>query len=207
MGNQLKSDIVLRKQEAELENNYNKLDNMKGDILTVRRQVEISMDDTLKRTNKIFLLRVLFVYLLVMIIPIVLMKNNNISNMVGMASMSTITGIFVLSVLWNFYQHRNRNSLRSSLRQFTKPDIEKVLKEDPLTEKDKQALERSRQTPMNRLLDLLENCVSTAVKEQDFEEAKYCQDRLNNINKNIQDGNSLGGYLSDKDILDEVREI
>ena len=202
--NQLKSDIVLRKQQDELDNNYTYIDNMKGDILTVRRQVEISMNDTLKRNNNVFLLKLLFMYLLVMIIPIILINNENISTLVGTGVMSTISGIFVLSVIWNFYQHRNRNSLRSSLRQFTTPTIEKVLKDDPLTEQDKLQMEKTKQTPLNKLDNLLESCIKDAVKEQNYTEALYCQDKRTNIKSNISEGNLLGGYISEYEIEKDI---
>ena len=124
-----KSDIILSKQNNEINYNSNKLENAKNDIITLRRQVEISQNETLKRNNRLFLLKSLFVYLLVLFLPILLIKNNNISNLQGMISIAGITVLFVLVVLFNFYRHRNINSIHYDVRDWTTPTPSSVMEE------------------------------------------------------------------------------
>ena len=124
-----KSDIILSKQNNEINYNSNKLENAKNDIITLRRQVEISQNETLKRNNRLFLLKSLFVYLLVLFLPILLIKNNNISNLQGMISIAGITVLFVLVVLFNFYRHRNINSIHYDVRDWKSPTIDTVIEE------------------------------------------------------------------------------
>ena len=124
-----KSDIILSKQNSEINYNSHKLENVKNDIITLRRQVEISQNETLKRNNRLFLLKSLFVYLLVLFIPILLIKNNNISNLRGMISIGTLTVLFVLVILFNFYRHRNINSIHYDVRDWTAPTLNSILEE------------------------------------------------------------------------------
>ena len=124
-----KSDIILSKQNNEINYNSNKLENTKNDIITLRRQVEISQNETLKRNNRLFLLKSLFVYLLVLFLPILLIKNNNISNLQGMILIAGITVLFVLVVLFNFYRHRNINSIHYDVRDWIAPTPNSVMEE------------------------------------------------------------------------------
>ena len=98
-GNDNKTNMVMTKQNKEFEFNQQQIDDMKGNIMTVRRQVEISMDETLRRNNILFILKMIFVYLLVSIIPIMLIKNNNIDQTKGLIALGALTGIFVLVIL------------------------------------------------------------------------------------------------------------
>ena len=59
--NQLKSDVILKKQDKEMNYNHSRLNNMKADVMTLRRQVEISQDVTRRRNNRLFLFRAFFV--------------------------------------------------------------------------------------------------------------------------------------------------
>merc|ERR1711907_69349 len=78
--NEMKSEIVLEKQHREMTRNNKKLGNIKQDVLTLRRQVEIAQDETWRRNNKLFLLKTLFTWLLGIMIPLILVKNNRLSN-------------------------------------------------------------------------------------------------------------------------------
>merc|ERR1712100_428889 len=61
--NQMKSDIVIEKQTREMNRNQSKLGNIKQDVLTLRRQIEIAQDETWRRNNKLFFLKTLLTYL------------------------------------------------------------------------------------------------------------------------------------------------
>jgi hypothetical protein len=125
-----KSDLMIRKQAKEIDYNSNKLNDVKNDIITLRRQVEISQNETLKRNNRLFLLKSLFVYLLILILPILLIKNNNISNSQGLISIGAITGLFILVVLYNFYKHRNINNIHYDVTNWESPTIKDVIGEE-----------------------------------------------------------------------------
>ena len=58
-----------------------------------------------------------------------LIKNNNISNLHGIISIAGITGLFVLVVLFNFYRHRNINSIHYDVRDWTAPTLNSILEE------------------------------------------------------------------------------
>ena len=125
-----KSDLLIKKQDKEINYNANKIQSSENDIITLRRQVEISQNQTLKRNNRLFLLKSLFVYLLILILPILLIKNNNISQKVGMISIGSITTLFVFIVLYNFYRHRRINNLHYDLTDWESPKLQDVIDEE-----------------------------------------------------------------------------
>ena len=125
-----KSDLLIKKQDKEINYNANKIQSSENDIITLRRQVEISQNQTLKRNNRLFLLKSLFVYLLILILPILLIKNNNISQIVGMISIGSITTLFVFIVLYNFYRHRRINNLHYDLTDWESPKLQDVIDEE-----------------------------------------------------------------------------
>ena len=125
-----KSDIIITKQSKEIDYNSNKLDDVENDMVTLRRQVEISQNETLKRNNKLFLLKSLFVYLLIIILPILLIKNNTISNTYGLISIGGITCLFVVVILYNFYRHRNINNIQYDVTDWDSPNINDIIAEE-----------------------------------------------------------------------------
>ena len=125
-----KSDIIITKQSKEIDYNSNKLDDVENDMVTLRRQVEISQNETLKRNNKLFLLKSLFVYLLIIILPILLIKNNTISNTYGLISIGGITFLFVVVILYNFYRHRNINNIQYDVTDWDSPNINDIIAEE-----------------------------------------------------------------------------
>merc|ERR1711998_477427 len=89
--NEMKSKIVLEKQDREMNRNTKKLGNIKQDGLTLRRQVEIAQDETWRRNNKLFYLKTLLTWLLGIMIPLILVKNNRLSNKWAVIIVTVIT--------------------------------------------------------------------------------------------------------------------
>ena len=81
-----KSDLLIKKQDKEINYNANKIQSSENDIITLRRQVEISQNQTLKRNNRLFLLKSLLVYLLILILHILLIKNKSKSGPISIGS-------------------------------------------------------------------------------------------------------------------------
>ena len=120
---------MLDKQGKEVNYNNIQLLGKKNDIITLKRQIEISQNQTIRRNNKLFILKTMFVYFLILIIPILLIKNNNISNTVGIISISVITLLFLGMILLNFYRNRNINSINYDVRDWDKPNIKSLSEE------------------------------------------------------------------------------
>ena len=201
--NDTKSNVVLKKQDKELEHNYDTIDNMKGDILTLRRQVEISQDETVRRNNRLFLLKLVFVYLLVSIIPVMLIKNDNISQNNGLIVIGAFTGLFMVSVLWNFYQNRNRNNLRYTVRQWDSPDIKDIISE----EDNMESTVTEDKPQIDQLVDELTAMKEQALRDEDYETAANCKKMLEDIQNNQSNGLELGGYSNDDEVLKVLEEI
>ena len=127
--NNHKSELLLDKQGKEVNYNNIQLLGKKNDIITLKRQIEISQNQTIRRNNKLFILKTMFVYFLILIIPILLIKNNNISNTVGIISISVITLLFLGIILLNFYRNRNINSINYDVRDWDKPNIKSLSEE------------------------------------------------------------------------------
>jgi len=138
-----KTTLILKKQDQELKHNYEKIYKIKNDILTLRRQVEIDENTMRKRNNKIFLLKLLFIYLIASILPILLVRNESITMNKALYILGIITTIFILAVLWNFYHARNRDKLRYNVKHWTKPSLKKALKRAEQRETIEKALNKT----------------------------------------------------------------
>ena len=66
-------------QDREILRNNRKLDNLRSDILTLRRQIETNESEFEEKSFLIFFLKNIFIYLLVAIVVTLLVKNNNIN--------------------------------------------------------------------------------------------------------------------------------
>lgn len=127
--NNHKSDLIKKKQHKELNYNNTQIKSKRNDIITLRRQIEISQNQTIKRNNRLFILKTFFVYLLVLSIPLLLVKNKNITNQIGVISVSIITALFFSIILLNFYRNRNINSLNYNVRDWNKPNLKSLSEE------------------------------------------------------------------------------
>ena len=204
--NEAKSDFILKKQYKELKYNKSRMVNMKADVMTMRRQVEISQDVTKRRNNKTFILRATFVYLMLLIIPVMLMKNKTLDPKWAHTAIGALTVLYVLQILWVFWFWRDRNPLRVNVRHWKKPNLKKVLSESKLSEADKESIEESKRkanmTELEKLVEQLEEDLETALDEENYNLAANCRARLDAIrHARVSGEDELGGYSS----IDAIR--
>jgi len=128
--NSQKTVLLVKKQTKEMSHNYNQINDIKNNLNTLRRQVEISMDESMRKNNNLYILKIILVYLLLSILPILLAKEKAISKTISIIFMVILSLIFILLILWNFYQTRNRYPLRYSVRTFNTPTVAEVLKKE-----------------------------------------------------------------------------
>lgn len=88
---------------TDLEDNINGKNNIKNIVLNLKDQIKISIGKTYNRNNNIFLLKSIFVYLLLVSLFILFLKNNTISPYI----IIILTIVFLLIVLWIFYNRQN----------------------------------------------------------------------------------------------------
>jgi hypothetical protein len=120
-----KSDHILNNQKKEILRNDKKLNALKSDILTLRRQLQISESDYRKKSLVIFFLKNIFIFLLISILIALLVKNGNIPQQIGVYVSIAVAVFFTIVVLYNMYIHSNRNSVI-----FTKLDFETPTREN-----------------------------------------------------------------------------
>jgi len=83
--------------------NISRKNNIKNIVLNLKDQIKISIGKTYNRNNNIFLLKSIFVYLLLVSLFILFLKNNTISPYI----IIILTIVFLLIVLWIFYNRQN----------------------------------------------------------------------------------------------------
>lgn len=104
-----KSKLFLENQNREIYRNNEKLDTIKKDILTLRRQIEISENEFSKKSYYIFVLKNIFVFCLLTILVALLYKNDNISKERAMTIVAVLAIMLVLIVLYNVWITRYRD--------------------------------------------------------------------------------------------------
>ena len=93
-------------QDREIIRNNRKLDNLRSDILTLRRQIETNESEFEEKSFLVFFLKNIFIYLLVAIVVTLLVKNNNIT--MDQAMKIHVGGIIILVLLCIIHVWRNR---------------------------------------------------------------------------------------------------
>jgi len=86
--------------------NISRKNNIKNIVLNLKDQIKISIGKTYNRNNNIFLLKSIFVYLLLVSLFILFLKNNTISPYI----IIILTIVFLLIILWIFYNRQNTNN-------------------------------------------------------------------------------------------------
>mgnify|MGYP006083400165 CR=1 FL=1 len=115
-------NILLSNQKREINHNNNKIDNLKGDIMSMSRQVHIAENEYRKKSFYIFLLKHIFIFLLLILLVGLLIKNDNITRRAGVIITSMLGSILIVIILLNFYFNRNRNALYFNKRDWSQPD-------------------------------------------------------------------------------------
>ena len=102
---------------------------MNNDILSLRRQLELSYNEYKKRSFVIFILKNIFVYLMIALLIGILMNKKLLGNAVGSLLLFVSTVVLVLVVLYNAYLNRNRD-----LSLFDKIKFYNNVSDDQLTD-------------------------------------------------------------------------
>ena len=113
-------DEYVKKFQNQLnQKNKSKLVSIDQDILTRRRQSQIDMDQYWRQSNTIYILKIIFIFLLLAIIPIILAINS-----VGLnkSSGSIISGVILiigaLLIIMKLVDNRNRSKMLWQERDF-----------------------------------------------------------------------------------------
>jgi len=198
--NQMKSEIVLEKQDREMNRNNTKIGNIKQDVLTLRRQVEIAQDETWRRNDKLFLLKTLLTFLLGVMIPLILLKNDKISQKIAAISMTTMTVLFALAILWNLFHGKNRNSLRYNLRHWPSPKLSDIIDEedeDDINNEVENAVENKKKKERGEVMKFLSEVkldFRKSIRNKKYREAADYQEVMDKLVSGLKSGNSFGGF-------------
>lgn len=196
--NELNTDVILSKQDQDIKTNLNTLDNTANNLMTINRQLEISMDETLKRNNILFFLKTIFVCLLLSFIPVLLLKNNKIDTKWAYIMLGVIGCVLFMVSL--------RHLFIMSRKDFVTPTVKTVLNKKTGHAHLQQMYS---QTPgsIQSLVLTIQNLKTTAIKSNDFITASMCQNMLTNIEQELALGNPLGGYSSKAQIQNMIQQI
>jgi hypothetical protein len=100
-----KSTLIVNNQIGEINNNKEKLKRLESDILTLSRKIQIGENKYRKQTYLVYLLKYLFIFLLVGTLIGLLVKNNNISGFnglyLGILSTTVLFGLIIYEIWKN----------------------------------------------------------------------------------------------------------
>lgn len=204
--NEMKSEIVLEKQDREMNRNEKKIGSIKQDVLTLRRQVEIAQDETWRRNNKLFLLKSLFTYLLGVMIPLILLKNDKLSMKRTSISIMVLTVLFALIILWNLFHGKNRHKLRYNLRHWSSPKLSDIVDqededEDEVNNQVENKIQKQRRKEKGKVMKFLHEVktdLSQSLRNKNYRQAAELQEIFDQLRNGLKDGNSFGGFDNDE---------
>ena len=202
--NEMKSEIVLEKQDREMNRNDKKIGSIKQDVLTLRRQVEIAQDETWRRNDKLFLLKSLFTYLLGVMIPLILLKNDKLSMKRTSISIMVLTVLFALIVLWNLFHGKNRHKLRYNLRHWSSPKLSDIVDqedEDEVNNQVENKIQKQRRKEKGKVMKFLHEVktdLSQSLRNKNYRQAAELQEIFDQLRNGLKDGNSFGGFDNDE---------
>ena len=107
---------VLNNQVEEITKNERLLENADADLTTIRRQVEIIEDSSLRKANHLFLLKTLLTFSGLLFIPLVLKSQGVIPEPYGTYSIYAIIAIFVIIIFYNISFRFSITIIRSKSR-------------------------------------------------------------------------------------------
>lgn len=117
--------IFKKNQEAVIDRNSSMLNNLRNDILTLRRQNQIGENQFRKSSFYLFILKNILSLLLLCIIVALLVKNETISKQNGITVVSILAFVMGSIIVFNFIISRNVND-----NHFTKKDWHHPTEED-----------------------------------------------------------------------------
>lgn len=186
---------VLDNQSEEISKNERLIENVDSDLITMRRQVEIIEDSSLRKANHLFLLKTIMTFSALLFIPILLSRQNVISESKGYYSVIAIIAIFFIIIIYNMRSVWVRNNNRFSLRNFlatakkgekgiTLPKRTCIAKS--VTRKTPEELELENKLKILKSLEMKFNRVKPNINLIDMR-AKTVQDRILDIKNEYRD--------------------
>ena len=201
---------VLNNQTEEIVKNERLLDNVDVDLNTLRRQVEIIEDSSLRKANHLFLLKTLLTFAGILFIPLLLKSQGVMPEPYGTYSIYAIIAIFVIIILYNIKSYMSRNNNRFSLRNFmSKSRImegsiipKRTCLAKPRLVKSQEELELEKKLKMLQSLEIKFNRIKPNLDVIDTR-SKSAQERIDQIKSEYRD--VFGAETSDKAIETALR--
>ena len=103
-------DSIINIQEKNIGKNNKKINKIENDVMTLRQQIELSKNEYKKRSLLIFLLKYIFILLLIGLLFSVLIKNNTLPPKLGGLLFGIIFIIILGIILYNIYINKDRDS-------------------------------------------------------------------------------------------------
>jgi hypothetical protein len=174
---------VLDNQSEELSKNERLIENADADLTTLRRQVEIIEDSSLRKANHLFLLKTIMTFAGLLFIPILLTRQNVISETKGYYSIIAIIAIFFIIVFYNMISVWKRNNNRFSLRNF----LTTVKKGDKTTLPKRTCIAKTTIKKSAEEIELENKLKKLKALEMKFSRIKPNIDVIDNRTKTVQD--------------------
>jgi hypothetical protein len=201
---------VLNNQAEEISKNERLLESADADLTTIRRQVEIIEDSSLRKANHLFLLKTLLTFSGLLFLPLVLKSQGIIAEPYATHSIYVIIGLFIIIVIYNLKSVLTRNDNRFSLRNF----LTKVRKDEGLIIPKRTCLAKTRTVKTAEELELERKLKTLKNIEMKFKRIKpgielvdnrsrSVEERINQIKSEYRD--VFGSSTSDRAIETAIR--
>lgn len=196
---------VLNNQITEVSKNEKIIDNAEQDLTSLRRQIEISENSSMRKANHLFLLKTLLSFLSLLFIPVLLKKQSIITETNFKYSVYIISALFIFIVLFNVRSFWKRNNNRYSMRNFTTnvktPEVSTIPKLTCIGKKKEsktpEELEIDRKLKILKSLETKFSRINPSLNMVD-KQNKTTSDEMNAIKKEFRD--VFGSDLSDRAI-------
>ena len=125
------SDILLSNQQNELNQNNRKIDNLSKDLKTSAKNTQINNNEYRKRAYFMFILKYISIFILLLLLVGLLIKNESIPKKIGYSVMGLLTLSLIAILVLNMYFNKNRNRIYFNKRDW--PGMGGGLKKCPKT--------------------------------------------------------------------------
>ena len=174
---------VLDNQSEEIAKNERLIENVDVDLTTMRRQVEIIEDSSLRKANHLFLLKTIMTFAGLLFIPILLTRQSVISETNGYYSIIAIIVVYFIIVFYNMSSVWVRNNNRFSLRNF----LTKVKKGDSTTLPKRTCIAKVTTTKSAEEIELENKLKKLQALEMKFSRVKPNINLIDNRAKTVQE--------------------
>jgi len=174
---------VLNNQAEEITKNERLLENVDVDLNTLRRQVEIIEDSSLRKANHLFLLKTLMTFAGLLFIPLLLRSQNIIQEPYSTNSIYVIITIFVVIIIYNLTSVMTRNKNRFTLRNF----LTKSRQSEGLILPKRTCLAKARTVKTPEELELEKKLSTLKALELKFKRIKPGLDTVESRSRTVED--------------------